>query len=151
MLNCHWYGSINMNIALSGRFSRDVFDVAFAILESTRQCIEESLITEINAEIEVLAVFPVIISDFIEYSGRDYRKYSRADNAELVVVHISARHWTSSSLNEKVSILVGLIRKSVRDTDHCKLTISLKNQILSELSEIERCSQVRIRKILQDT
>lgn len=126
-----------MEIAVSGKFSKDVFDEAYDITYDLRNSIAASGVSDIESGIDTFAFYAVILSDDLEVGSKSRRYFSQKENSEIVNREIPHAAWCATDRCGKIALLIQSIKAAIADTASKKINDTAKELIATKLDEIQ--------------
>jgi hypothetical protein len=122
-----------LRIAVSGKFSKDHFDTGFAAAARLREIVELADLNEMEAGLDSLVFFPVIISDEFGVATKSHRSYSRKENAEFVNQEIDVDEWSIADEHSRLALMIDALEKAIRLTRPSRLNSDAKDAIVTRL------------------
>ncbi len=122
-----------LQIAVSGKFSTDHFDTAFATSAKIRELLQSPEIRAIDSALDGFVFFPVIISDEFGIEKKSHRSYSRKENAEFVNEEIDVAEWAAADEHGRLLLMIDALERAVRGTQPSKLHDDAKEAIIGHM------------------
>lgn len=122
-----------MQIAVSGKFSTDHFDTAFASAEKIRGIAERADLSAIETDLSGFVFFPVIISDKFGLEKKSLRSFSRKENAEFVNQEIDANDWSVADEGRRLEMMMDALEEAIRSTRSSRINDQAKDTIIAAL------------------
>jgi len=122
-----------VDIAVSGKFSDDCFDAAYAVLDQLREIIAQVGFEDVEANLDSLVFFPVIISDEFGIEKKSHRSYSAKERAEFVNVEIDVNEWSKANSRRRIDLMVNALKEAVSGTRLTRLSDEAKAIIIARL------------------
>jgi hypothetical protein len=123
-----------LQIAVSGKFSNDLFDSASAVTETLRSAIDAAGLQSIQTGLDYLVFFPVLISDKFNIDGKSRRSYSRKEAAEFVHVEIDAALWPTQTAHEQLLLMMRALEEAILSTRSSRIDDRAKGIIIERLN-----------------
>lgn len=122
-----------MDIAVSGKFSDDCFDAAYAVADQLREIIAQAGLEHVEANLNSFIFFPVIISDEFGVEKKSHRSYSAKERAEFVNVEIDVNEWSRANSLRQIELMVNALKDAVSGTRLTRLSDEAKAIIIARL------------------
>jgi len=123
------HGEKPLEIAISGKFSDDLFDEAFAVADKLRAVISNAGLAEVDTDLAHFVFFPVIISDELGIENKSHRSFSRKERAEFANVEIDIETWSKADPRRQLELMMDALQGAIRDTPSSRLKDEAKEVI----------------------
>jgi hypothetical protein len=122
-----------LQIAISGKFSTDHFDSGFAVSARLREIVKLADLQTVEAGLDSLVFFPVIISNVFGVEKKSHRSYSRKENAEFVNQEIDVDDWSSADEHSRLLLMIDALETAIRLTRPSRLGSDAKDTIVTRV------------------
>jgi hypothetical protein len=122
-----------MELAISGKFSKDVFDEAYDLVWALRDSLDLDKLKSVQTELNLFLYFPVILNDNLEVKKKSLRRYSKSERSETVNSEIPIDQWVRATRAERLDLLVDDLERSIVGTNSMKIPEASKVIICAEL------------------
>lgn len=125
-----------MQLSVSGKFSNDIFDDAYAVTAAFKEAVAEVDFGQVDTTLVSLVYFPVIVSDELGIERKSHRSYSRKEGAEFVNVEIPYERWMEADRVGKLLLLLDGLRVALLETSAMKISDPAKEAIAGRLQTL---------------
>ena len=122
-----------MEILVSGKFSADVSAGALAIANKLRGLVEATNIRDVDAALDSLVFFPVILSDDLGIDLKSHRSHSRMEKADFANVEISHERWVAADSDARFQLMFEALTEALIDTKPERLSPAAVTEIVGRL------------------
>lgn len=125
-----------MQIAVSGKFSKDHFDAAFDTAAKVQELLQSPEVHAIDTALDGFVFFPVIISDGFGVEKKSHRSYSRKENAEFVNEEIDVAEWATADERGRLMLMIDALERAIRGTRLSRLHDGAKEAIIGYVRRV---------------
>jgi|tagenome__1003787_1003787.scaffolds.fasta_scaffold20160155_1 hypothetical protein len=127
-----------MKIPVSGKFSDDIFDSAYAAQARLRKLLAETDIGDLSVPLDCFVFFPVILSDELGVTTKSHRSYSTRENAEFSDVEIKHSEWVGAEPSAHLEMMLDALGIALAGADCNHLPGAAATEIIRRLKSARR-------------
>ena len=124
-----------MKLFISGKFSTEVFDQAYDLVNLLTDSLDMNAINLVETNLSLFVYFQVIFSDQLGIKRKSLRRYSKSECSEGVNSEIPVGRWIVSSGRERINLLVDSLCAAIMDTSSSKIPDASKLIICREINK----------------